>query len=529
MSTRLVATVLVRDADAVAEVLRAPPDGVDYVELRLDALRDPTPAAVRAVLDLPRTVPVVATCRAAAQGGLFEGEEPNRLELLVTAAQAGADAIDAEDTVLEDLPDDLPCRIVASCHVSRFVPRLEALARRLVAHDTAWAKLAVPADSPRHLAALLAIQDEHRDRLAVVPTGRLSEAGRVMAAARGSPLTYGAARLGDPGHRDQPAVEKLHHVHNVSSLPPDTRFYGVAGRPVAHSLSPAFHNTIFRGIAQGARLVPLDVDALCDLMASAEDLRLDGLAVTHPFKHDAVEFAHSVLPGARATSAGNTMVRTPAGWQTRNTDWKAACDLFPRLLAAWLRGRRASVPSTEWAADLVESCAKAGGKPRTKRTPEDPVPKVLLLGAGGAARALAVALFDEEVELAVWSRRLSHARELAARLGDSIPAVAVPEPSHVPADIIVNATPVGMPGADPGELDSFGAENFREGAVALDLTYGDASSPFREAAAKAGVALLTGEFFFGLQARRQAEVFTGATLPVDVRRQAAAQCGAAVR
>ena len=136
------------------------------------------------------------------------------------------------------------------------------------------------------------------------------------------------------------------------------------------------------------------------------------------------------------------------------------------------------------------------------------------------------ALFEEDVELAVWSRRLSHARDLAAKLADSIPAVAVPEPSHVPADIIVNATPVGMPGADTVELDDFGPGNFRQGAIALDLTYGSSRSPFRDAAAEAGVPLLTGEFFFGLQARRQAEVFTGVSVPPELRRLAAIHCGA---
>lgn len=526
MSTRLVATVLVTDIATAADALKHPMDGVDYVELRFDALAEPSPEAVSEILALPRMVPVIATCRAVAHGGLFTDEEPERIALLAAAAEAGADIVDIEDTALGELPDGLPGERIASCHLSRFVPRLGALAGRLVGRGTAFSKLCVPADTPKHLAALMEIQDTFRDHLAVVPTGRLSEAGRVMAAAWGSPLTYGAARAGALGHPDQPTVDRLHHVHNVTSLPPDTRFYAVVGRPVAHSMSPTYHNTVFRGVAQSSRLVPMDVDSLASVMQVAEDLRLDGFAVTHPFKQEAIEVAHSVLPGARGTSAGNTLVHTPAGWQTRNTDWKAACDLFPRLLDAWLKGRRNNVSPSNWIADVIAGCWRPGGGSRTKRTPEDPVPKVLLLGAGGAARALAVALFEEDVELAVWSRRLSHARDLAARLADSIPAVAVPEPSHVPADIVVNATPVGMPGIDPGELDAFGPSNFREGAIALDLTYGNARSPFRDAAAEAGVPILTGEFFFGLQARRQAEVFTGATVPTELRKQAAIQCGA---
>jgi len=527
MTTRLVATVLVTDVDSPARYLRQPAEGVDYVELRFDALSEPSPSAVSAVLGLPRTVPVIATCRPVSQGGFFDGEESERMALLATAAEAGADIIDVEDGCLADLPEGLPGDRIASCHLSRFVPRLEALARRLLAHGTTFAKLAVPASTPKHLLDLLDLQAAFADRLSIVPTGRLAEAGRVMAASRGAPFVYGASDPEARGHPDQPTVERLHDVHNVTSLPPDTRFFAVIGKPVAHSMSPAYHNTIFRGVAQSARLVPMEVDRLEQVMDPAEDLLLDGLAITHPFKRDAIDLAHSVLPGARNSVAANTLVRTPAGWQARNTDWKAACDLFPRLLNGWLKQQRAGKASDGWLDKVLEGCWKSGGTPRVKRTEDDPTPKVLLLGAGGAARAIAVALFEEaEIELAVWSRRLSHARDLASQLAESLPAVAIPEPGHMPADIIINATPVGMPGVDIAEFDGFTPENFRPGAVAVDLTYGKARSPFRAAARAAGAPLVTGEFFFGLQARRQSEVFTGTVLAADLRKQAAINCGA---
>ena len=523
MTTRLVATTMPPSAKAVAALLRDPPEGVDYVELRLDALEQPSPAEVDALLALPRTVPLVVTCRAAAQGGLWQGEEADRLALLAHAAQGGADLVDIEDNCLSELPANLPGERIASCHLTRFVPRLEALARRLVAHDVAFAKLAVPADAPRQLAELLELQEEHADRLAIVPTGRLAEAGRVMAAARGSPLTYGAVDVAEPGHPDQPDVHRLHEVHNANSLPAGTRFFGVVGRPVAHSMSPAYHNTVFRSIAQSARMLPLDVDTLEELLGVADALRLDGLAVTHPFKQDAVRMAHSAMPGARGTGAANTLLRTPAGWQARNTDWKAACDLLPRLLDGWLKGHREDAPAASW---LEKTLSRAQHK-RVTRDEGDPVPRVVLLGSGGAARALAVALYDEEVELVIWSRRLSHARTLADELAGALPAVAVPDPGHSPGDLVINATPVGLPGVDQGELEGLSAATFRPGAVALDLTYGDGPSAFRDAAEAAGVPVVSGETFFGLQARRQAEAFTGGTLAADLRRRAAAACGAA--
>ena len=89
MSTRLVATVLVTDIATAADALKHPMDGVDYVELRFDALAEPSPEAVSEILALPRMVPVIATCRAVAHGGLFTDEEPERIALLAAAAGLG--------------------------------------------------------------------------------------------------------------------------------------------------------------------------------------------------------------------------------------------------------------------------------------------------------------------------------------------------------------------------------------------------------------------------------------------------------
>lgn len=525
MTTRLVATVMVRDVETVAPLLVDPPAGVDYLELRLDALGAATPDQARAVLALPRSAPVLVTCRAPAQGGLFEGEEDQRLAVLAAAGEAGADLLDIEDTALADFPESVPGERLASCHLSRFLPRLEALGRRVAGRGARFAKLAVPADSPRHLAELLDLQDRLGPEVAVVPTGRLAEAGRVMAAARGCPLTYGALSDEHRGHPDQPLATRLHDSFHIEVLGPTTRFFAVVGRPVSHSLSPAFHNAVFRGLAMPARMVALDVEGLGDVLPHAGTLGLDGLAVTHPLKHEAMTVARAALPGARNAGAANTLVRTPAGWQARNTDWKAACDLLPRLLKAW---RAHQGPAAEWLADLLDAVWRGVPAPGSRRKPQrEQAPKVLLLGAGGAARAVAVALFEAEVDLAIWSRRLSHARELAGDLSETLPALAVPDPSHVPADLVVNATPVGMAGVDPGELGAFSASNFRPGAVCLDLTYGGDDSPLRRAAAEAGAAVVGGEVFFALQARRQAEVFSGQTLSKELRAAAAQACGLA--
>jgi shikimate 5-dehydrogenase/3-dehydroquinate dehydratase len=494
MSAELVATLLPRTPAEAAGPLRHPPAGADWLELRLDALERPEAGTVRELLALPRSIPVLAACRPCATPGGPLADDAARLALLAAAGEAGADMLDVEDGLLARLPASVPGERLASCHLARFVPRLAALARRVASHGASHAKLAVPADTPRHLAELLELQQELGGALSVVPTGRLAEAGRVMAAGRGARLCYGALDPARPGHKDQPACTRLHDVFHVEVVGPATRFFAIVARPATHSLSPAWHNTVFRAVGQDARLVVLEVERLGDVLEAADALRLDGFAVSHPFKRDALHAAASRMPGAAATGAANTLMRTPAGWQARNTDWRAASVLLPRLLKAWRREHAGEVP------------------------------RVLLLGSGGAARALALALADEDIELAIWSRRQSNAQALADALRDLLPAIAVHEPGHAPGDLVINATPVGSPGAPLGEL-AFTPALFRPGAAAVDLAYGGEASPFRRAAEQAGAHLTRGEDFFCLQARRQSELFTGNALGEELRAAAARACG----
>jgi 3-dehydroquinate dehydratase/shikimate dehydrogenase len=490
MGARLVVTVMPRTRELTAGALAHPPAGADYVELRLDALPEPSPRAVKALLDLPRSIPVIATCRPT--GPL---DDAARLALLSAAGEAGAELLDVEDTLLPQLPASVPGERLASGHVARFVPRLSALARRVAGHGTPLAKLAVPADTPRQLRDLLALQEEQPEHVAIVPTGRLAEAGRVLIAGRGAALCYGALDAADPGHADQPTAARLHGIFSVGTVGPATRFAAVVARPVAHSLSPAYHNSVFHDAGLDRRMLAMDVDSLQDLLACADALRLDGFAVSQPFKRDALALAASALPGAQSTGAANTLLRTPAGWQARNTDWKAACDLLPGLIKRW------------------------------RKSHHDAAPRALLLGSGGAARAMAVALLDTGVELHVWSRRLANARLLTEALADVLPSHPAADPDEAPADLVINATPVGSPGADPGEL-GLSAAAFRAGALAVDLAYGAAPSPFRDAARAAGAHLTTGEDFFCLQARRQSEVFLGGPLPPGAHDRATERCRA---
>ncbi len=227
--------------------------------------------------------------------------------------------------------------------------------------------------------------------------------------------------------------------------------YAVFGQPIAHSLSPRIHAAFgaqlgitldFRAIESGRADFPA---ALATFAAAGGT----GANVTLPLKQDAFALCRRVAPRAARAGSVNTLIRQDAEWLGDSTDG-----------AGLLR-------------DLRE---RQDGDPARRR--------VLLLGAGGAARAAAFALIEAGVgELAITNRTPAHANSMAAALGTAARVVA-PETlaSAGSFDLVLNATSAGHAGAAP----QLPASLFAAGTLAYDLSYGEAARPFLAAAQTAG-------------------------------------------
>jgi shikimate dehydrogenase len=224
--------------------------------------------------------------------------------------------------------------------------------------------------------------------------------------------------------------------------------YAVVGDPVAHSLSPLIHNGWMQshGLDAHYSRVHLQVaDAAPDLRAMAQIY--SGLNITLPHKIAALNAAAKSSPEARKVGAANTLVRDGVQWFAHNTDIEG----FEVALGAAL-GREPT--------DL----------------------NVLLIGAGGAARAAIVSLNRINARLTIANRSTENARTLAAELAPqaSIASLDDVERLSAEADIVVNSASLGHAGAalpplSPGKHRPF-----------LDLTYGKAAAPALNAAERAG-------------------------------------------
>lgn len=258
-----------------------------------------------------------------------------------------------------------------------------------------------------------------------------------------------------------------------------TGVVALLGHPVAHSVSPQIHNAAFAAVGFDAVYVALDVaeEEVGNALRGIAALGLLGANVTVPHKQAVFAAVDRRTPEASACGAANTIFWDDDALAVDNTDVEGLRQVF--------------------AADV-------------ELEPDD---GVVLFGAGGAARAAALALGDFGVRLEVDGRRTEAAANvaaIAARAGATIEPVSEPR-------LVINATPLGLRGeALP---DRF--LRLQPGRIALDLVYGTAETPFLAAARAAGATALDGRGMLVAQAAAAFERWTGVPAPLDVMRAAA--------
>jgi 3-dehydroquinate dehydratase/shikimate dehydrogenase len=460
-------------AGSMAE-LRAARDrarGADLVELRLDGVSD---LDVRGAL-ADRQGPVIATCRAAWEGGRFEGAEEDRLRILTDAAGAGAEYVDVEWKADRRRLHLGGARVVLSHHDFNGVPsdvfdRLEAMRRDAPGALIKLAAMPASLDEVVTLADASARIDGDRTVIAMGSVGLVS---RTCPWLFHSSWTFAGAAA--PG---QLSFDEIDGRYRVRTGSPARRLFGITGAPLAHSASPAMHNAAFAARGIDACYVPLESRDPAEFLRAAGRFGVEGASVTAPIKIG-WERAGVVLDAeARDAGAVNTLKREEKGWAGRNFD-----------IAGFLE-------------PLDARNLELSGLP------------VLILGTGGAARAAVRALQSRGARVSIAGRR----RQAAEDLAETFHAELAPDPLVGGFGLLVNATPVGTrpdTGALPISLDGLDI------GIVYDLVYNPPDTALLRAARARGAATIGGLDMLVAQARHQFEYWTGLAAPVDVMRRAA--------
>jgi len=472
--TQICVTVIGRDIEAIRRARIAAEADADLVELRLDFMERPDVAGALA----DRRKPAVVTCRPLREGGMFDGAEEERLRILRDAHAHGAEFIDVEwDADARAILDARRGRgVVVSRHVfDGTPPDAPAILERLHAAGGEIAKLAVMTERVSDLETLTRAARTDGSSI-LIGMGRAGVATRVLAGHFGSRWTYAGAGIA-PG---QISIGQLVREFHIRRVRPDAAVYAVLGRPVVDSLSPAMHNAGFAALGLNAVYVPLETRDLADLRAFAEKVGLRGASVTIPFKQDVMTLVDEMAPTAAAAGAVNTIAVRDGRWVGLNTDADGFIEPLRRRLPAGMTGLRAAV-----------------------------------LGAGGAARGVGLALKRVGADVTICARRPEAARAAAhaigAHAGDWRPAPGS-------WDVLVNATPVGS-----GAVSGAPFDGPFDGRIVYDLVYDPDPTPMMTTARDAGVETIGGIEMLVAQAERQFEVWTGQPPPAGLFREAAAE------
>ena len=454
-----------------------------FLEFRLDYLTRPALALARIkqFTEYHPHVSTIATCRRVANGGKFRGSLASQLDILTKAAAAGCQFLDLE------LQSAAHCKrpqlerlrtraaLILSYHDFRGTKKLEETLEKMVALPADFYKIVTTATTLHDNVVMMKFLEKNSDRHSLIGLcmGEQGFISRVLGVRAGSAFTFAAVSEDEKTAPGQVTAQELRSTYRIEQVDPATRVYAVAGDPVAHSLSPSIMNAALRRETVNGVYVALHAKTLKDLLGCVKDIPIHGLSITMPYKEAIVSHLDNTDAHTTKIGACNTVVRAQDGkLYGFNTD--AAGVVRPLQQRISLEGA-----------------------------------KILVLGAGGAARAAVYGLKERGAEVYILNRTLGPAQKLARSARARLLKRA--DLKKLTFDVIINATSVGMGNTKESPLN----ENEIKARYVFDMVYDPPETRLMKMAKAAGAEVIPGIEMFVQQAARQFEIWTGKPAPLD--------------
>jgi len=479
---RLCVAVIGSDASSIIERAESLVRDNPFLEFRLDYISQPVAGLpkLKNFLEMHPEATVIATCRRAVNGGKFRGPVAAQLNVLLKAADSGFQLVDLELQSVETLKaaelGELSNRagLIISYHNFRNTKKLEAPFEEMCKYTADFYKVVSTATNLYDNVVMMKFLESNSARREMVGLcmGEQGIISRVLGVRAGSVFTFGAATRGEETAPGQATAMELRDTYRIDSVDAATQVYGVAGDPVEHSLSPVMMNAAFRRETVNAVYLSLHAKSLKDLLSCVRDIPIRGLSITMPYKQEIVEELENSDPLTRLVGACNTLVRSADGkLYGFNTD--VAGVVVPLEQRIHLTGAR-----------------------------------ILVLGAGGVARAAAFGLKAKGAEVFITNRTPEKGQTLARQA--KVKYLKRAEVAKQSFDVIINATPVGMGSNKQSPLE----EKELNTKYLFDLVYAPAETRLIKMARAKGVQVIPGLEMFVQQGARQFEIWTGKPAPV---------------
>jgi 3-dehydroquinate dehydratase / shikimate dehydrogenase len=454
-----------------------------FLEFRLDYLSKPGLALpkIKQFMEMNPHATVIATCRRASSGGKFKGAIPAQLEFLGKAAAAGCQMVDIElQTAVKCKPDQLQklrsrAALILSFHDFRGTKKLEETLTSMRKYPADFYKVVSTATTLYDNVTMMKFLEKESDRHSLIGLcmGEQGIISRVLGVRAGSAFTFAAVNPQERTAPGQVTAQDLRSVYRIEQVDAATRVYGVAGDPVAHSLSPVIMNTAMRRENVNAVYLTLHAKTLKDLLVCVREIPIHGLSITMPYKQAILEHLDNTDTHTSKIGACNTVVRAQDGkLYGFNTDTAGVVRPLEQRIG-------------------IENA------------------RVLVLGAGGAARAAVFGLKERGAEVFILNRTAETGQKLARQA--KARTVKRADLKKLSFDVIINATPVGMKNPKESPLH----ESEINAKIVFEMIYDPADTLLMKLARARGAQVIPGIEMFVQQAARQFEIWTGKPAPWD--------------
>ncbi len=409
--------------------------------------------------------PVMLTVRKVDQGGKFQGSEREREELIERLIDLEPHFFDLESDMRPQflhavLKKNPKTQFVLSYHNFQQTPRdLEEIYACMSQYPAFSYKIAAMALSTNDALRMLIFSKKH-PKVSAICMGEKGGFARILGPVVGNIIDYASAGPGEQSAPGQLTVSEMVDIYHYPFLNAQTAIYGLIGDSVKNSLGHRHHNAVFHKGNHNAVYVKMAVEPeeLPEFISLGKEMGIQGLSVTAPLKSRILPFLDEIDRDAMQIGAVNTLLFKKKHILGRNTDGLGALDAIEKNIS--VRGK-----------------------------------KMVLLGAGGAARAIAFEALARGADVMILNRTVQTAKELSLSLGCRAGGLEEMPPDY---DILVNCSPNPMP-IDP--------EKMRSKTLVMDVVYFPRETAFLKEALLRGCQIIYGEEMFLNQAARQTQLW----------------------
>ncbi|KAK9984047.1 hypothetical protein SO802_033572 [Lithocarpus litseifolius] len=490
--------------EMLASMEKAKAEDADLVELCIDSMSFSHTSEVEKLIK-QRALPAIVSYRLKSSRTSGKGEcKTTCLQVLRLALELDVEFVEMDFEVASDIGmaecmyKRANSKIIVSSYVNGGKPSNERLGNLIACMQSTGAdviKLVIDVDYITDLAPVFQMLAHCQVPLIAIAVGSRGLISQLLGPKFGGFLVYGSLEgKSVPG---LPTLVSLKHVYKLEYLNADTKVFGLISNPVGHSKGPILHNPAFRHTGYNGIYVPMLVDDIKEFFRTYTGTDFAGFSVGIPHKEAAVGCCDEVHPLAKSIGAVNTIVRRPIDGKLigYNTD----CEASITAIEDALRERRV-----------------ANGE--ALRTSPIAGKTFVLVGAGGAGRALAFGAKSRGAQVVIFNRNYERAKVLAdAVSGEALPYECLKRFCPQEGMILANASAVGMePNTDQTPVSK---ETLRAYELVFDAVYTPRNTRLLQEAAEVGAIVVSGVEMFIRQALGQFRLFTGGLAPEDFMRK----------